>query len=58
MDKELEILCKRPWEFLAKTGGIPQHLKSPLGELMEAYIRQAHALGKVDGLKELTEAAS
>lgn len=58
MDKELEMLCKRPWEFLAKTGGIPQHLKSPLGELMEAYIRQSYTAGKLKAFEELTEDAS
>ncbi len=53
MDKELEMLCKRPWEFLAKAGGIPHQLKSPIGELMEAYIRQAYVVGKREVLREL-----
>lgn len=46
MDKELERLCKKPWEFLDKSQSVPHHLKAPLGELMEAYIRLAYTKGQ------------
>ena len=58
MDKELEMLCKRPWEFLAKSQGVPHHLKAPLGELMEAYIRLAYRAGERAAIEDIVEDAS
>lgn len=58
MDKELEMLCKKPWEFLAKSQSVPRHLKAPLGELMEAYIRLAYTKGQRVALESVVKDAS
>lgn len=53
MDEDLESLILRQWEFVRKSKAIPSHLKSQLGELMEAYSRKAHKIGSKSSRKAL-----
>ncbi len=53
MDEELERLVLREWEFVRKSKNIPAHLKSHLGELIEAYVRSAYKIALKTSCKPL-----